>query len=77
MDAEKHVTEDEMLVLLLKVYGQSNEEQLTLQLRRWIADPVQPVDSKGRPRLHPLVCVLAVLISAVVIALIYLAHIQL
>ena len=74
MDAEKHVTEDEMLVGLLRVYGQSNEEQLTLQLRQWIADPVQPVDSKGRSRFHPLVFVLAVVICAVVVALVYLAH---
>jgi len=75
MHAEKHVTEDEVLVLLRTVYRQPDEEQMTLQLRRWIADPVQPFDAKGRTRLHPLLMVLAFVIFVVVVALIYLAHI--
>lgn len=75
MHSDKHVTEDEMLILLRTVYRQPDEEQLTSQLKRWIADPVQPTDSKGRTRFHPILLVLGLVISAVVVALTYLAHI--
>jgi hypothetical protein len=66
MDAQGHVTPEEIRQALLSMYRGDPESNLQQALLRLLADDLKPVDEKGRWKPSPLLILVAVLACAVV-----------
>jgi hypothetical protein len=64
MDAQGHVTSEEIRKALLAMYCGDTESNLQQALLRFLADELKPVDEKGRWKPSPLLILIAVLASA-------------
>ncbi|MGC1360748.1 MAG: hypothetical protein WA419_05325 [Silvibacterium sp.] len=65
MDAQNHVSPEEVHAALRSIYRDDPESNLQQALLRSLADDLKPVDGKGRWKPSPLV----ILVSALVCAL--------
>ncbi len=62
MDAQGHVSPEEVRVALRLIYRSDPESNLQKALLRFFADGLNPVDEKGRWRPNPLLILVPVLI---------------
>jgi uncharacterized protein YneF (UPF0154 family) len=66
MDAQGHVTPEEIRQALLSMYRNDSESNLQQALLRLLADELKPVDEKGRWRPSPLLILVALLVCALI-----------
>lgn len=66
MDAQGHVTPEEIRLALLSMYRGDTESNLQQSLLRLLADDLKPIDEKGRWKPSPLLILVAVLVCALV-----------
>ncbi len=71
MDAQGHVSREEVRVALRAVYRGDPESDLQDALRHWLADDLRPVDQKGRWRPRPLLIVVALVMCALIAVFFY------
>jgi hypothetical protein len=64
MDAQGHVTPEEIRRALLAMYRGDNESNLQQALLRLLADDLRPIDERGRWKPNPLLILVAVLACA-------------
>ena len=64
MDAQGHVTPEEIRRALLAMYRSDTESNLQQALLRLLADDLNPIDERGRWKPSPLLVLIAVLICA-------------
>ena len=66
MDAQGHVTSEEIRRALLTMYRDDTESNLQRALLRLLADDLKPIDERGRWKPSPLLILVAVLVCALV-----------
>jgi len=66
MDAQGHVTPEEIRKALLSMYRGDTESNLQQALLRLLADELKPVDEKGRWKPSPLLILVALLVCALI-----------
>ena len=66
MDAQGHVTSEEIRKALLSMYREDTESNLQQALPRLLADELKPVDEKGRWKPSPLLILIAVFACALI-----------
>jgi hypothetical protein len=66
MDAQGHVSPEEVRAALIAIYRGDPESNLQKALLRVLADDLKPVDEKGRWKPSPLLLLVATLICALV-----------
>jgi hypothetical protein len=66
MDAQGHVTAEEIRLALLSMYRGDTESNLQQALLRLLADELKPVDEKGRWKPSPLLILVALLMCALI-----------
>jgi hypothetical protein len=66
MDAQGHVTAEEIRRALLSMYRGDTESNLQQALLRLLADELKPVDEKGRWKPSPLLVLVALLMCALI-----------
>jgi hypothetical protein len=66
MDAQGHVTPEEIRRALFTMYRGDNESNLQQALLRLLADDLRPIDERGRWKPSPLLILVAVLSCALV-----------
>ena len=66
MDAQGHVTPEEIRKALLSMYRGDTESNLQQALLRLLADELKPVDEKGRWKPSPLLILVALLMCALI-----------
>ena len=66
MDAQGHVTPEEIRKALLSMYRGDTESNLQQALLRLLADELKPVDEKGRWKPNPLLILVALLVCALI-----------
>jgi hypothetical protein len=66
MDAQGHVTPEEIRRALLSMYRGDTESNLRQALLRLLADDLKPVDEKGRWKPSPLLILVALLVCALI-----------
>ena len=71
MDAQGHVTPEEIRKALLSMYQGDSESNLQQSLLRLLADELKPVDEKGRWKPSPLLILIAVLACALIGVFLY------
>jgi hypothetical protein len=71
MDAQGHVTAEEVRLALNSIYRSDPESNLQKALLRWLEDDLKPIDEKGRWKASPLVLLVAVLLVAVMGVFLY------
>ena len=64
MDAQGHVTPEEIRRALLSMYRSDTESNLRQALLRLLADDLKPLDERGRWKPSPLLILVAVLVCA-------------
>ncbi|WP_263359495.1 hypothetical protein [Acidicapsa ligni] len=62
MDAQGHVTSEEVRKALVLIFRNDSESDLQQALLRVLADDLKPTDEKGRWRPSPLLILVAVLL---------------
>ena len=71
MDAQGHVTPEEIRKALLSMYRDDTESDLQQALLRLLADELKPVNEKGRWKPSPRLILIAVLACALVGVFLY------
>ena len=71
MDAQGHVTPEEIRRALLTMYRDDPESNLQQALLRLLADDLKPTDERGRWKPSPLLILAAVLVCALVGVFLY------
>ena len=71
MDAQGHVTPEEIRRALLTMYRGDTESNLQQALLRLLADDLKPTDERGRWKPSPLLILAAVLVCALVGVFLY------
>jgi len=71
MDAQGHVTPEEIRKALLSMYQGDSESNLQQSLLRLLADDLKPIDERGRWKPSPLLILAAVLVCALVGVFLY------
>jgi len=71
MDAQGHVTPEEIRRALLTMYRDDTESNLQQALLRLLADDLKPIDERGRWKPSPLLILAAVLVCALVGVFLY------
>lgn len=71
MDAQGHVSSEEIRAALRSVYREDPESNLQKALLRVLADDLKPVDEKGRWKPNPLLLLLGVLVCALIGVFLY------
>ena len=66
MDAQGHVTPEEIRRALVTMYRDDTESNLQQALLRLLADDLKPIDERGRWKPSPLLILVAVLVCALV-----------
>jgi hypothetical protein len=66
MDAQGHVSPEEVRAALIAIYRGDPESNLQKALLRVLADDLKPVDEKGRWKPSPLLLLVALLLCALV-----------
>ncbi len=66
MDAQGHVTPEEIRRALLSMYQGDSESNLQQALLRLLSDDLKPLDEQGRWRPSPLLILVAVLVCALI-----------
>jgi len=66
MDAQGHVTPEEIRKALLSMYQGDSESNLQQALLRLLSDDLKPLDEKGRWKPSPLLILAAVLVCALI-----------
>ena len=66
MDAQGHVSPEEVRAALIAIYHGDPESNLQKALLRVLADDLKPVDEKGRWKPSPLLLLVALLICALI-----------
>jgi hypothetical protein len=66
MDAQGHVTPEEIRLALLSMYRGDTESNLQQAILRLLADELKPVDEKGRWKPSPLLILVALLVCALI-----------
>jgi len=66
MDAQGHVTPEEIRRALLTIYRGDAESNLQQALLRLLSDDLKPLDEKGRWKPSPLLILVAVLVCALI-----------
>jgi hypothetical protein len=66
MDAQGHVTPQEIRKALLSMYQGDSESNLQQSLLRLLADDLKPIDERGRWKPSPLLILVAVLVCALI-----------
>jgi hypothetical protein len=66
MDAQGHVTPEEIRNALLAMYCSDTESNLQQALLRLLADDLKPIDERGRWKPSPLLILVAILVCALV-----------
>ena len=66
MDAQGHVTAEEIRLALLSMYRGDTESNLQQALLRLLADELKPADEKGRWKPSPLLILVALLMCALI-----------
>ncbi len=66
MDAQGHVTPQEIRKALLSMYQGDSESNLQRSLLRLLADDLKPIDERGRWKPSPLLILVAVLVCALI-----------
>ena len=66
MDAQGHVSPEEVRTALISIYRDDPESNLQKALLRVLADDLKPVDEKGRWKPSPLLLLVALLICALI-----------
>ena len=66
MDAQGHVTAEEIRQALLSMYHGDSESNLQQALLRLLADELKPVDEKSRWKPSPLLILVALLVCALI-----------
>jgi hypothetical protein len=66
MDAQGHVSPEEVRAALIAIYRGDPESNLQKALLRVLADDLKPVDEKGRWKPSPLLLLVALLVCALV-----------
>jgi hypothetical protein len=66
MDAQGHVTPEEIRLALLSMYRGDTESNLPQALLRLLADELKPVDEEGRWKPSPLLILVALLVCALI-----------
>lgn len=64
MDAQGHVTPEEIHRALLAMYRSDTESNLQQALLRLLANDLKPIDERGRWKPSPLLVLIAVLLCA-------------
>jgi hypothetical protein len=64
MDAQGHVTPEEIRRALLSMYRGDTESNLQQALLRLLADDLEPIDERGRWKPSPLLILAAILVCA-------------
>lgn len=64
MDAQGHVSPEEVRAALRSMYREDPESNLQKIMLRWLADDLKPVDEKGRWKPSPLAVLIAGLLFA-------------
>ena len=71
MDAQGHVTPEEIRKALLSMYQGDSESNLQQSLLRLLADDLKPIDERGRWKPSPLLILIVVLVCALVGVFLY------
>jgi hypothetical protein len=71
MDAQGHVSPQEVRFALRSIYGNDPESNLEKALRRSLADDLKPVDEKGRWKPSPLLILVLLLACALAAVFFY------
>ena len=71
MDAQGHVTPEEIRRALLTMYRGDTESNLQQALLHLLADDLKPIDERGRWKPSPLLILAAVLVCALVGVFLY------
>jgi hypothetical protein len=66
MDAQGHVTPEEIRRALVTMYRDDTESNLQQALLRLLADDLKPIDERGRWKPRPLLILVAVLVCVLV-----------
>jgi hypothetical protein len=66
MDAQGHVTPEEIREALLSMYQGDSESNLQQALLRLLSDDLKPLDEKGRWKPSPLFILVALLVCALI-----------
>ena len=66
MDAQGHVTPEEIRKALLSMYQGDSESNLQQSLLRLLADDLKPIDERGRWKPSPLLILVAALVCALI-----------
>lgn len=71
MDAQGHVSPEEVRLALNSIYRSDPESNLQKALLRWFEDDLKPIDEKGRWKASPLVLLVAVFLMAIMGVFLY------
>ena len=71
MDAQGHVSPEEVRTALNSIYREDPESNLQRAMLRWLADDLKPIDERGRWKLSPLALLVVALLATVVGVFIY------
>ena len=71
MDAQGHVSPEEVRAALIAIYRGDPESNLQKALLRVLADDLKPIDDKGRWKPSPLLILVALLICALIAVFFY------
>ena len=71
MDAQGHVSPEEVRTALIAIYRDDPESNLQKALLRVLADDLKPIDDKGRWKPSPLLILVALLICALIAVFFY------
>ena len=71
MDAQGHVSPQEVRFALRSIYGNDPESNLEKALRRSLADDLKPVEEKGRWKPSPLLILVLLLACALAAVFFY------
>jgi hypothetical protein len=71
MDAQGHVSPQEVRIALRSIYGSDPESNLEKALFRSLADELKPVDEKGRWKPSPLLILFLLLVCVVAAVFVY------
>jgi hypothetical protein len=71
MDAQGHVSAEEVRVALRSLYRGDPESNLQKALLRSLADDLKPIDDKGRWNPSPLILLVSVLVCALIGVFLY------
>jgi len=66
MDAQGHVTSEEVRVALRSIYHDDPESNLRKALLRSLADDLKPLDDKGRWKPNPLVVLASLFVCGLI-----------